>query len=139
MISIREHGTRELGDVPATACQAMRVLADLPDVAGLDHAVRFPSDAYQLLGALEILADRERLVLRQIATVLTDLHAREEIVMDADALDADPARAVRDARRAIGLAVDLLSDLGNALDAARQPIAFAAYRGPAIHDSEQAR
>ena len=97
---------------------------------GLDQtaSVRSPVDVYNLLGGLELLANRERRVLLRLSSALADLQRQERIAMDPDASQPDAGHAVRDSLAAMDRACRLLIALEEVLDEARHPIAFAALR-----------
>lgn len=92
------------------------------------HAMDSPADMYTALGGLELLANRERRFLLQLARALDQLREGDRVVMDPDASPRDPVHAVGDAIIAIETAMQLLALLEAALDTARQPLAGAALR-----------
>lgn len=106
----------------------MNTLLSIAEDRDDEPLVRYPVDAYTMLSGLELLANRERRLLLGLTRALTILHRGDRIVMDADAGQPNPTRAVDAALSAIALASDLLTALEAAFDEARQPLAGAALR-----------
>jgi len=107
---------------------AVNTLLSLGEGPDQTAFVRYPVDIYNLLGGLELLANRERRVLLRLSSALADLHRQARIAMDPDASQPDAGRAVRDSLAAMDRACRLLIALEAVLDEARQPIACAALR-----------
>jgi hypothetical protein len=119
-----------------------RAIADLASEAirALNHAtlyadgcpgLEYPSDAYQLVGAMHQLATRLPQLFEQLSAYLQRELQHERIAIDCGPFAADPLGAIGTACAELeGDATTAARRLSSALDTAQQAIAFASYAPP---------
>jgi hypothetical protein len=121
---------------------AARALADSASEAirALNHAtlpadgfpgLRYPADAYYLLGSLHQLVIRMPQLLEQVSAFLQRQLQFDVVTVDGGEFAGDPLAAVGTASHDLeGCAPQAARLLASAIEAARQAIAFARYADP---------
>jgi hypothetical protein len=110
------------------AAEAVRALnhATMPGAGGLV----FPADAYEVAGALGMLAARLPQALAQLSAFLQAETGAGRIVIVAGEHAGDPATAISAARRHLDDAAAAARQLRHALDAAQNALTWAAASPP---------
>lgn len=110
----------------AEAAESVRALnhATMSGAGGLT----FPADAYDVTGALSLLASRLPQALAQLVTFLrTEVEAGRVVIVAGDHAD-DPAAVLADVTACLDTAVASARRLHQSLDAAQQQLTWAAAR-----------
>lgn len=114
------------------AAEAIRSLnhATFPSTSGLAGGLVWPSDAYDVLACLGLLAARLPQVLTQLEGYLTGEVEAGRVVIDGGEFAGDPAAAAATTSHWLEHAGALAGQLGHALDQAQQALTYAAATDP---------
>ncbi len=125
---------RSANELAGDAAEAIRGINHLTFDAG---SVRYPSDAYRLLGSLESAAGSLPQALAQIDRLLQRWLEDDQISIDGGDVAGDPAAAVAAAStHLLEEARPAVAQLTKALTAARDAITWASYTGPVDDESD---
>lgn len=124
-------GQRSVAELADVAAEAIRSLnhATFPGAASTPGGLAWPSDVYDVLASLSVLAARLPQLLAQLDGFVTRAVDAGRIVVDGGQFAGDPQAAAATASHWLEHAASLAAQLGHTVDQAQQAVAFLADDG----------